>query len=135
MTSDKTRREWTLLAAAGSASGILGGTAPSAIAQPAPGRGTPLHIAMLVHPDRVLLDLVGPLTVFSLMQAEIHLVWKEPLPVSSDVGLPVILTMSFSDCPADLDVLFVPGGLKGSVALINDAQVLGFLADRSSRAA
>jgi cyclohexyl-isocyanide hydratase len=89
---------------------------------------------MLVHPDMIMLDLAAPLTVFSLLQAEFHLVWKDRRPVSSDIGIPVTPTTPLSDCPADLDVLFVPGGLKGSVALMGDVQVLGFLADRGARA-
>lgn len=133
MTNEKTRREWALLAAAGSMSGLLGGV--PALAQPtAAGQARP-HIAMLVHPDMVLLDLVGPLTVFSLLQAELHLVWKDRQPISTDAGLAVAPTSSFGDCPGDLDVLFLPGGLKGSIALMDDAEVLGFLADRGSRAA
>lgn len=134
MTNGKTRREWTMLAAAGSASGLLGRPVP-AMAQATPSGGRAPRIAMLVHPDMIMLDLAAPLTVFSLLQAEIHLVWKDRQPVSTDIGIPVTPTSTLADCPADLDVLFVPGGLKGTVALMDDAQVLSFLADRGSRAA
>jgi cyclohexyl-isocyanide hydratase len=89
---------------------------------------------MLVHPDMILLDLVGPQTVFSIAMADIHLVWKNLDPVATDVGLPVTPNTTFATCPTDLDVLFVPGGLKGSVALMQDAEVLGFLADRGALA-
>ena len=89
---------------------------------------------MLVHPDMVMLDLIGPLTVFSLLRAELHLVWKDRQPVANDLGLPVTPSASYADCPADLDVLFIPGGLKGSVALMEDAETLAFLADRGARA-
>lgn len=133
MTNDKTRREWALLAAAGSASALLGGTA-TAVAQPAPAGGRPPRIAMLVHPDMIMLDLAAPLTVFSLLQAEIHLVWRDRQPVATDIGIPVTPTATLDDCPADLDVLFVPGGLKGTVALMDDGRVLGFLSDRGARA-
>jgi cyclohexyl-isocyanide hydratase len=91
-------------------------------------------VAMLVHPDMVLLDLVGPQTVLSLAMAEIHLVWKNTQPVPTDVGLAIAPTTTFPNCPHDLDVLFVPGGLKGSVALMNDSEVLAFLADHGERA-
>jgi cyclohexyl-isocyanide hydratase len=91
-------------------------------------------ITMLVHPDMVLLDLVGPQTVLSIAMADIHLVWKNLDPVATDVGLPVSANATFATCPADLDVLFVPGGLKGSVALTQDKEVLAFLADRGARA-
>ena len=92
------------------------------------------RVGLLVHPDMILLDLTGPLTVFSLMMAETHLVWKSREPVMTDVGIPIVPTSTFETCPADLDVLFVPGGLKGTIALMEDRTVLEFLADRGSRA-
>ena len=100
-------------------------------AQPA---GGPLRVALLVHPDMVLLDLVGLQTVFSLLMAEVHLVGKDRRPVPTDVGIPITPTTTYADCPADVDVLFVPGGLKGSVALMDDPETLAFLTDRGARA-
>lgn len=92
-------------------------------------------IAMLVHPKMVAQDLIGPWTVFNLMRgSEIHRVWKNLDPVSTELGLPVPPTTTFADCPADLDVLFVPGGLDGSIMMMDDAEVLEFLADRGQRA-
>lgn len=132
MTGELTRRDWTGLAAAGALSGLLAGLPQTAVAQPA-GTSAP-RIAMLVHPDMVMLDLVGPLTVFSLLRAQLHLVWKDRQPVTNDLGLPVTPTTSYAGCPAELDVLFIPGGLKGSVALMEDAETLAFLADRGARA-
>lgn len=90
--------------------------------------------AMLVHPNMVLLDLVGPLTVLKILGADIHLVWKQKAPVSTDVGLPVQPTADFSECPKDVDVLFVPGGTVGTTQCMDDAQVMDFLADRGERA-
>lgn len=91
-------------------------------------------IAMLVHPKMVMQDLVGPLTVFNIMGAEIHLAWKNLEPVSTDLGISVTPTTSLEDTPHDLDVLFVPGGLGGSIDLMEDEEVLGFLADRGETA-
>ena len=91
-------------------------------------------IAMLVHPKMVMQDLVGPMTVFNIMGAEIHLVWKNLEPVSTDLGISVTPTTTLEDTPHDLDVLFVPGGLGGSIDLMDDAEVLGFLADRGETA-
>lgn len=91
-------------------------------------------VAMLVYPNMVMLDLVGPLTVFNILECELHLVWKDKVPVTTELGLPVSPTTSFIECPRDLDVLFVPGGSVGTVACMNDAAVLAFLADRGSRA-
>lgn len=96
-----------------------------------PGR---LKIAMLVHPKMVLQDLIGPLTVFNLMRCEIHLVWKDLQPVSSEVGIPVTPSTRFADCPQQLDVLFVPGGLDGTIAAMQDPEVVAFVADRGGTA-
>jgi cyclohexyl-isocyanide hydratase len=104
------------------------------VAQPVNRDPSRPKIAMLVYPDMILLDLVGPQTVFSLAMADIHLVWKTRAPVTTDVGLAVAATTTFADCPRDLDVLFVPGGLKGSVALMGDEEVLTFLDDRARNA-
>jgi cyclohexyl-isocyanide hydratase len=91
-------------------------------------------IAMLVHPKMVMQDLVGPMTVFNIMGSEIHLVWKNLEPVSTDLGISVTPTTTLEDTPHDLDVLFVPGGLGGSIDLMGDEEVLGFLADRGETA-
>ena len=87
---------------------------------------------MLVHPDMILLDLAGPQTVFFLSMAEVRLLWKERALVTTDVGVPLMPTMTFADCSDDLDVLFVPGGLKDSVALMQDQSVLEFLARKAA---
>jgi cyclohexyl-isocyanide hydratase len=96
--------------------------------------GGPLRVAMLVHPDMVLLDLVGPQTVFSLLMAEVHLVGKDRGPVTTDVGISITPTTTYAECPPEVDVLFAPGGLRGSVALMDDLATLEFLADRGRRA-
>lgn len=97
------------------------------------GPGRPV-IAMLVHPKMVLQDLVGPMTVFNLMMSEIHLVWKSLEPVMTEIGVPITPSTTFADCPKDVDVLFVPGGLAGSIAMMQDNEVLAFLADTGARA-
>ncbi len=100
----------------------------------APMSGAPPQIAALVYPGMVLLDLLGPHTVFNLLRADVHLVAKDRLPVSTDVGYPITPTMTLGECSMDLDVLFVPGGLEGTVALMDDSDVLNFLATRGARA-
>jgi len=91
-------------------------------------------IAMLIYPGMILQDLVGPQTVFSILQANVKLVWKDKNPVMTDVGIALLANETFDTCPADLDVLFVPGGLGGSVACMKDADVIAFLASRGARA-
>jgi putative intracellular protease/amidase len=91
-------------------------------------------VAMLIYPKMVAQDLIGPLTIFRIMRLNVHLVWKDQSPVSTDVGIPFQATTTFETCPRDIDVLFVPGGILGTVDCMNDPDVCGFLADRGSRA-
>jgi cyclohexyl-isocyanide hydratase len=109
------------------------GVAPG-VPSPDVARLPPLTVAMLVYPDMILLDLAGPQTVFSLLMAKVHLVAKEARAVTTDVGLPVPPTTTFAECPEQLDVLFVPGGLKGTVAAMDDRDTLDFLASRGRSA-
>jgi cyclohexyl-isocyanide hydratase len=94
----------------------------------------PLQIAALVFPGMVLLDLIGPQTVFALLRANVHLVSRDRTPVATDVGCAIAPTMTFDECPSELDVLFVPGGLEGTVGLMDDDKVLDFLAERGQKA-
>ncbi len=50
---------------------------------------------MLIHPKMILLDLIGPMTVFNMTKGKVHLVWKGQTPVSTDVGIPVAATTIF----------------------------------------
>jgi cyclohexyl-isocyanide hydratase len=106
---------------------------PSAGAADQASRKAPT-IGMLVYDDMILMDLNGPQTVFSLLMANVLLISKDLTPVRTDVGIMVQPTASFETCPRDLDVLFVPGGLKGTIACMADRQVLDFVADRGRRA-
>ncbi|WP_405060260.1 DJ-1/PfpI family protein [Kribbella sp. NBC_01505] len=89
-------------------------------------------VAMLLYPGLTLLDLVAPHAAFAGAM-ETHLVWKTTDPVQSDSGVVLHPTTTFEDCPADLDVLFVPGGM-GQAPVAADEDVLKFLADRGARA-
>jgi cyclohexyl-isocyanide hydratase len=91
----------------------------------------PLEIGMLLYPGLTLLDLIGPQTVFSWF-ANIHLVWKTKDLVISDTGIGIQPTSTFANCPDELDILFVPGGF-GQQQLMNDSEVLAFLADRAPK--
>jgi cyclohexyl-isocyanide hydratase len=102
--------------------------------------GEKLVIGMLVYPGMFLQDLVGPLTVFeALMNREIHLLWKNPEPVGNESAgqpalIPVKPTTTFAQCPDKLDVLFVPGGVPGTLTMMEDAEVLAFLAEKGRTA-
>ena len=137
MTSDARGRRRSLTTALGAVAFALSAPAYgqqqslAATPQPQPGK---LQIAMLVYDEMILLDLVAPLTVFSILGAHIHLVAKDRTAVRTDAGIPVEPSAAFADCPAELDVLFVPGGLAGSIVAMGDADTLGFIAARGARA-
>lgn len=93
------------------------------------------QIAMLVYPGMTVMDLVGPHCMFgSLMGAKIHIVARSLDPVVSDAGLTVVPDATFDTCPADLTVLFAPGGTDGTLAAAKDDATLAFMADRGARA-
>jgi putative intracellular protease/amidase len=91
-------------------------------------------ISMLVYPKMVALDLIGPMTVLNILRCRIELVWRDRTPVATDVGIPFAATRTFADAAPAPDVLFVPGGIMGTIACMNDPEVCGFLADRGARA-
>jgi cyclohexyl-isocyanide hydratase len=99
----------------------------------APGRKR--QIAMLLYPGMYPLDLVGPHTFLAgLMNVDVHLVWKNLDPIVGSQKFALTPTLKLSDCPKDLDVLFIPGGSPGTEHMMRDREVLDFVADRGSRA-
>lgn len=92
-----------------------------------------VHVGMLLYPDLTQLDLTGPFEVLHRVPGvQVHLVWKDTLPVSGGPGLSVLPTATLEGVP-DLDVLFVPGGY-GQARLMHDEAVLAFLRRQGARA-
>jgi cyclohexyl-isocyanide hydratase len=92
----------------------------------------PLTVGMLTYPDLTLLDLIGPQTVLST-HANIHLIWKSKDVIYSDRGVGIKPDTTVDECPAELDVLFVPGG-PGMLPVMKDRQLLDFLKKRAEQA-
>jgi cyclohexyl-isocyanide hydratase len=97
-----------------------------------PGQPAPLQIGMVLYPGLTLLDLIGPQNVLT-SHATTHLLWKTRALVTSDGGVSIQPTATFSDCPENLDILFVPGGF-GTADAMEDEEILQFLRDRGPRA-
>ncbi|CCE01974.1 DJ-1/PfpI family protein [Bradyrhizobium sp. STM 3809] len=125
------RRVFNSSVVAGSLASLL---LPAANAQQPPGSAGKPVIGLLIYPGMILLDLTGPLTVFNIMQADVRLIAGSMVPVATDVGIPVSPAHNFETAPAELDVLFVPGGLKGTVEGMNDPRTLDFVAARGATA-
>jgi cyclohexyl-isocyanide hydratase len=92
----------------------------------------PFQLGMLIYPRMTLLDLAGPQAALG-MHGHTHLLWKTLEPVLTDTGVSIVPTTTFADCPADLDVLFVPGGF-GTNDAMQDDDILAFLAARGKTA-
>ncbi len=102
---------------------------------------TPLIVGGLVYPGFEMLDLFGPLEMFSMLgpeRARILLVGESstavPAAMAMDLtsGPKVLPDQTFGDAP-NVDVLLVPGGFGTLPALENDA-LLGFIRRQSGAA-
>jgi putative intracellular protease/amidase len=129
------------LAAAGGAAAPAAAQAPPEVPAAHDMAAVPEHwvgrerIAFLVYPGFTALDMVGPhYMLTNLMGATVRVVAATTEPVRSDTGLVFMPDESFATCPADLDILCVPGGTTGTLAAMQDAATLAFLADRGGRA-
>ena len=95
-------------------------------------RPPPLHVAMLIYPGMTLLDMAGPQSALGL-HGETYLVWKDRDPVPCDSGVTILPTHTLEDCPGDLDMLFVPGGM-GTARWMDDEDLLAFLRKKAEGA-
>ncbi len=93
------------------------------------------QIAMLLYPGFTALDLIGPQYMLaSLWGASVHLVAATREPVRSDTGILFVPNLTLAETPADLDILFVPGGGQGTLDAMQDARLVAWVADRARRA-
>ena len=90
------------------------------------------HLAILLYPEFTALDVFGPHHMFiNLWGEQTHLVAKSLDPVATDTGVLVQPTTTLADCPKDLLVLTVPGGTMGTLAAMQDPEIIAFLQDRA----
>ena len=99
-----------------------------------------LQIGIFLDPNCFVPDIIGVYTAFcDAPNCDIHFIWKHTDLWSKKertVGVlhpfPMHATVSFADCPQDLDVLCV--GASTTADILTDEESLAFLADRGSRA-
>src|SRR5271166_5431437 len=86
-----------------------------------------MEIGALIFPNIDQMDFTGPFEVLSrLPGARIHVLSKSSTPIRDTAGLILTPTVTLAEAPP-LDVLLVPGG-RGQLALMDDGEVLAFLA-------
>jgi len=94
-----------------------------------------MQISMLIYPDMTPLDLFGPLQVWSMLpDTSIELVAKELVPISTDTAAMVMPTHTYKTAAKAPDILFAPGGTKGTFAICEDQPTLDYLQDRAEGA-
>ena len=96
------------------------------------------QIAILVYPEFTALDALGPhYALAGMMGATVRFVAKtlDPVPCegASKGGFCVKPQLTFADCPEQLDLLLVPGGLVGTFAAIEDKDTIKFLQSRAAK--
>jgi cyclohexyl-isocyanide hydratase len=96
------------------------------------------QIAILVYPEFTALDALGPhYFLAGMMGATVRFVAKtlDPVPCegASKGGFCVKPQLTFADCPEQLDLLLVPGGLTGTFAAIEDKATIQFLQSRAAK--
>ena len=92
-----------------------------------------IEIGIVFFPGMTQLDVTGPFEVLArLPGARVHLLWKKVEPITSDVGLTLMPTTSFADCPR-LDVLCIGGG-PGQIAFMEDEEAMAFIASAGADA-
>jgi transcriptional regulator GlxA family with amidase domain len=100
----------------------------------------PIALGAILYPGFEMLDLFGPLEMFSLVpreHLEIHLVAEQEGPVPAAMGMEisgpkVVADYGFSEAPP-LDILLLPGGV-GTLGELENPKILGFIRERSKAA-
>jgi cyclohexyl-isocyanide hydratase len=91
------------------------------------------RIGMLIFPRLTQLDMTGPYEVLArLRNTTVDLVSRTRDPVTTERGMQIVPTVTYSDCPP-LDVVMVPGG-PGQQDLMEDEATLEFLRKQAASA-
>jgi cyclohexyl-isocyanide hydratase len=91
-----------------------------------------LQVGFLIYPGVVQLDVMGAYQVLTFStNIQVHLLWKNLSPIMSNEGFIFTPTTTFTDCPP-LDVICVPGGGMGQIAVMQDGEILNFLQQQST---
>lgn len=93
-------------------------------------------IAMLLYPGFYAPDLINPQFIFSsMMGSTVYLVspTEDLNPVDAS-GVSIVPTHTQSQCPDDLDILFIPGGATGTLNALKDKDFINFIKNKAATA-
>lgn len=93
-------------------------------------------IAMLLYPGFYAPDLINPQFIFkAMMGSEVYLIspYETLSPVEAS-GVAIMPTHRQSECPDDLDILFVPGGATGTLNAMKNQSFIDFIKAKSTTA-
>ncbi|MCK9782806.1 MULTISPECIES: DJ-1/PfpI family protein [Enterobacterales] len=91
----------------------------------------PIKVGIFVCPGFMPMDINGAQSVFTIASAEIYFIWKKIELVEGYIGWPTMPTMTFDECPEDLDVLVV-GMVPPEV--VEDKETLAFFTKMGNKA-
>ncbi len=92
-------------------------------------------IVMLAYPGMTALDLVAPQYMFgSLWGATVKIAAKTLDPIVSDTRLTILPDVTLDEADTSPDVLFVPGGISGTLNAMEDPETISFLKSRGAEA-
>ncbi|HET7035182.1 MAG TPA: DJ-1/PfpI family protein [Thermomicrobiaceae bacterium] len=95
-------------------------------------------IAFVLYPELTPLDLVGPLQVLTSLSAieprfRVVVVAERIAPLASDIEVPLIADKTFAEVPRP-DIIFVPGGVTGTLRAMRDETLLRYVRDAAESA-
>ncbi|MBX7481688.1 DJ-1/PfpI family protein [Qipengyuania qiaonensis] len=92
-------------------------------------------VVMLAYPGMTALDLAGPQYMFaSLAGAKVLIAAKTLDPVVTDTRLSILPDITLDEVPSAPTILFVPGGISGTLKAMEDEETIAFLAATGNRA-
>jgi cyclohexyl-isocyanide hydratase len=91
-----------------------------------------LTAGFVLFPGYTGLDVIGPHEVLARTNVKCLLIAASTTSVVSDRGLRIVPDTDFANAP-ELDILVIPGG-PGQTPAMNDAALVGFIAERAARA-
>jgi cyclohexyl-isocyanide hydratase len=107
----------------------------TAVDRPASPAWVPRTALLLAYTGFTALDLFGPQYFLAALPGMMpRLVARTTDPVSGDEGASVVPAHFIADAPEECDILLVPGGGPGTIAVMGDPRILAFVRARAAHA-